>query len=278
MDFAAGTVLEPMGTPYPSRQFGPTGIRIYPNGLPTAVNQYAWQGPVGPGGVPLGFDMALPIFPFVDETKGGAACQVTVAGDLTQLYQQIQSIPNNNTTKGGNLGGAIAFLSQRMHEILPSVTQENINKIIGDMHNEKSTTQPPIGVPLNLGSIYYIYYSPNSPQANNGPGLTIDTVGPKYINSQSASARQPDGQKHQIQGSYSILQGMANPYFSYGIHDRLFTTWGSQFAGGDDMTGDITATDSAYFQPASGAYGLLGVVKFTETSQGSANLAFNNRN
>ncbi|MBX9771138.1 MAG: hypothetical protein K2X29_07190, partial [Candidatus Obscuribacterales bacterium] len=61
-----------------------------------------------------------------------------------------------------------------------------------------------------------------------------------------------------------------------GIHDRLFTSWGSN-DNKDDMQGEITATQTAYFQPASGAYGLLGVVKFTETSAASGSLGFNNR-
>lgn len=239
--------------------FGPTGIRKYPNGLPNDQNQYAWLGPNGNG-----FGMA-PDAPYSGQmyrSSSSNSCQVTVDGTIQDYFEQ---------TKPGSYGAARAFLVQRMLEIQPN-GQESVNgansNLVTSWSAGQQETDEILKTKISLGNMYYIYMK-------NGK-LTIDTTGPGYIGGQSAGARLPDGNKHEVSITYSILQGVANPYYAYGIHDRLFTTWGNN-AEGNDMTGDITATDTAYFQPASGAYGLLGVVKFTETSGVNASLAFNNR-
>lgn len=230
-------------------QYGPTGIRRYPNGLPSASNQYAWLGP--PGG---GFGMAPDNVPATVHRSSNSNCQVTVDGTIAQYFQQVEAGQNPSVQNGGSSSSVKAFLEQRMLEIMPTATQAQIDAVLDTN--------------IGLGNTYYIYMKSGV--------LTIDTTGPGYIGGQSAGARQPDGKVHQVQSTYPILQGVANPYYSYGIHDRLFTSWGSN-DNKDDMQGEITATQTTYFQPASGAYGLLGVVKFTETSAASGSLGFNNR-
>lgn len=239
--------------------FGPTGLRKYPNGLPSDSNQYAWQGPGGKG-----FAMA-PDAPYGGSTtksNSNTSCQVTQDGNIRDLFEQ---------TEPGSYAAVRAFLVQRMLEILPS-GKETVNGSTTTLIQNYAggpETDPLLKQTLSLGSTYYIYLK-------NG-ALTMDTTGPAYINSLSAAAKLPDGKKHgPAPKTYTILQGVANPFYAYGIHDRLFTTWGSD-ANASDFGGDITATDKAEFQPASGAYGILGLVKFTETSQTSGSLSFNNR-
>jgi hypothetical protein len=235
--------------------FGPTGLRKYPNGIPSDSNQYAWQGPNGHG-----FAMA-PDAPYAGTTTKSSnttSCQVTVDGTMQDLFEQ---------TEPGSYAAVRAFLVQRMLEILPS--GKEANGTLDQNWAGGQETDSILSTKLSLGSTYYIYLK-------NGT-LTIDTTGPAYVNSLSAAAKLPDGKKHgPAPKTYTILQGVANPYYAYGIHDRLFTTWGDD-PNASNSGGDITATDTAFFQPSSGAYGMLGLIKFTETSQSSGSLAFNNR-
>ncbi|MBX9690447.1 MAG: hypothetical protein K2X27_27275 [Candidatus Obscuribacterales bacterium] len=235
--------------------FGPTGMRYYGSGLPSPTNQYPWQGtnggfgmsPDGPGG-------------FQSHAHRNDHCQVTRDGTVQELFQQIESVnaANRTVTNNASSTSVIAFMKQRMKEIKPSASDTEIQGILDRR--------------LALGSKYYIYLS--------GGNLTMDTNGPAV-----KTSRTPDGKEHKITGTYTILEGVANPYYSYGIHDRLFTTWGAGANGTGGTLGratldpgsDISATDSASFQPASGAYGLLGVIKFSETSQANGSLSFNNR-
>lgn len=229
--------------------FGPTGMRRYPDGLPSAANQYAWQGPAGGG-----FGMAPDSVPATVHTNASSTCKVTEDGTIQEYFQQVEAGNNIQVDRGASNTSVLSFLKQRMLEIQPSATTAQLDQVLQ--------------TPIALGKTYYIYQK-------NG-ALTMDTTGPAYIGGQSANALQADGFEHKIQSSYPILQGVANPYYAYGIHDRLFTTWGTN-SSKDDMQGEITATQTASFQPASGAYGLLGIVKFTETSNASGSLGFNNR-
>ncbi len=242
--------------------FGPTGIRIYDQGLPSADNQYAWQGP--PGG---GFGMSPDAVPATVHKSGNAnSCQVTRDGSVRELFEQ--STAGSKAKQTAAADEAIAFIKQRIKEINPAADVSKGSKIDNWLN---LPGDQPGSFPIALGMKYYIYM-------NTSGEITIDTTGPGYVSKESAQHQLPDGKKHGPNPlTYSILQGVANPYYAYGIHDRLFTTWGTQASAGDDNGGDISATDTATYQAASGAYGLLGIVKFTETSTANGSLAFNNR-
>lgn len=228
--------------------FGPTGIRFYQGGLPTPSNQYPWLGSSGQGFGQVGAGITP------NASTNSNPCQVTVDGTIGQLFGQVAGGPNATVTKGGNAAGVEAFLRQRMLEINPKATEAEILDVL----NTK----------VGLGNTYYIYLK-------NGK-LVMDTQGPGYVSALSNVARIADGDVHSVSSSFSILQGVANPHYSYGIHDRLFTTWGTN-EDRNDFQGDITATETASFQPSSGAFGLLGIVKFEETSAANGSLGFNNR-
>lgn len=257
---------------FPSTQFGPTGIRKYPNGLPSNSNQYAWQGPGGNG-----FKMA-PDGPAAENNPGAAtnvntssnnnSCQVTTDGTVEDYFKQIESAPNPTVTNGGGSKSVVAFLKQRMLEILSSAGDPKMGKTPGTSDIDRI-----LQTPISLGNKYYISMQTG---ANGSQYLDISTTPPSYVGGQTAGAKVADGKDHSISAQFDILQGVANPYYAYGIHDRLFTTWGAN-AGGDDGSGSIITTETAVFTPASGAFGLLGTVTFKETSQAQGSLNFNNR-
>ena len=122
--------------------------------------------------------------------------------------------------------------------------------------------------PIPLGKKMYMY-------AKNG-SIVIDETGPGIIGSVTERGKKADGKTTKYEINYSILEGMSNPYFAYGIHDRLFTTWGDN-ENADNFQGDIVGKNTVSFTPASGAFRLLGIVNLREESSVNGSLGFNNR-
>lgn len=235
--------------------FGPTGMRKYPNGLPNSANQYAWQGNPGFGQAPsksLGGTS-------VSTSKSGNPCQVTEDGSLVDLLTMLEVNPDpakQASKEGKNFKKKVLdFVVQRAKQIEPKSKTADVMSLL------TNTTIP-------LGQKMYLY-------AKNG-SLVFDSTGPAYAHTGSDKARKADGTPKSYEVSYSILEGMSNPYFAYGIHDRLFTTWGDN-ENGDNFSGDITGKNKITLTPSSGAFGLLGIVKLTEESFVNGSLGFNNR-
>lgn len=277
--------------------FGPTGVRCYPTGIPSDTNQYAWQGPPGTGGFNMvpdadgGAGVTVTDSGFTPQSNGGGSgvantvlanttdgdgtgtCQVTQKGTVLDYFNQIAQMSNFATTVNGSPVGAAgaspaavkAFLDQRMLEVYPQATQANMDAITGPVPNSNQTAPSSSGFAIDAGRKYYIYFSTSSPYASpaGSAGLTISTTPPSYVSQLQTAHQSADGKTHQASGTYPCLQGLANPFFCYGIHDRLFTTWGTNSAGDDNM-GEITAYQTASFQPGSGAFGNLGDIKFSE--------------
>jgi hypothetical protein len=292
-----------------AQSYGPTGLRMYSGGLPTATQQYAWQGS---GPAPSGtFGMAPSSSQTAYNDSTGASlgtakvtdtgyqtalaavepgiCQVTEKGTMLDLFNMVTQAQNqfnaSNGITGSPQGGCSVqtvknFLNQRMLEIYPQATAANMDAITGPVPLPTATSPSGTvsvangGNLIDNGSVYYIYYSASSPQNGNQPGLAMSTTAPPVVAAinankndsaaQMAAHLQADGNIHQVYSAYDVLQGVVNPYFCYGIHDRLFTTWGNNAPSYDNMEGAITAYDTAAFQPGSGAYGNLGSINFSE--------------
>lgn len=295
--------------------FGPTGVRLYPYGVPTDTNQYAWQGPAGGGfnmapsnsgdgggtGVSVytsGTNTLSPVGTgqstssvgvsnyFNNGTTSGdgsGSCQVTIKGTILDLYNQILQMQKVNAAiEGGSassaatgIAAAKAFLDQRMLEIYPGATQANLDNITGTIPPANQTGPSSTGLQIDTGK-YFIYYKDQSAGGSpytspaGGSGLTISTTPPTFwLNYSGATAtgvtanQKSDGNHHVLTGQYACLNGVTDPFFCYGIHDRLFETSGTDAAGEDNLA-EITAFQAATFRPGSGAYGNLGTISFTE--------------
>ena len=239
-----------------TRDFGPTGLRLYPNGRPPNAS-YPWsppgQGFIGqnggcqPGSAPGCAN---------SWSDPNNVCKVTKDGTVVELFDQ---------TRQGSGATVSKFIAQRILEIKPTATQADVDKVL----NQK----------LPLGKTYIAYMD------NNGNiQMTDSASAPSWIGTlqQHAIAKNPDGNAHGPGGdlpaaTYDITATVANPQYSYGIHDVLFTQHGDNSGTFDNGNGQIKASDSATFTPASGAYGLLGTITLQETTQSSANLGFNSR-
>ena len=199
------------------------------------------------------------------------ACKVTRDGSIYDLFEQttysVDGSPQNygfnanypymlNDANVGSQPGtspadeATRFLKQRMKQILPTVSDLTMNNIIGC----PGATNPQ---KLKLGHKYYIFMN------NAGNLVMMDAASTacapggteaQWINGFTAAEQQPDGTKRKFSCSYN-LWGFVNSVFDWNIHWMLFTQW----------SGTVQATDTAYYQPAMGAYDLLGVAKFSQT-------------
>ena len=239
-----------------TRDFGPTGLRLYPNGRPPNAS-YPWSPPgkgfIGQnGGCSPGSDPGC-ANSFSDPNN---VCKVTKDGTVVELFDQ---------TRPGSGATVSKFITQRILEIKPTATQADIDKVL----NQK----------LPLGKTYIAYMD-----AAGNIQMADSSSAPAWIGTlqQSATAKNPDGYAHGPGGdlpaaTYDITATVANPQYSYGIHDVLFTQHGDNSGTFDNGNGQIKASDSATFTPSSGAYGLLGTVTLQETTQSSANLGFNSR-
>lgn len=244
-----GGPLEPYNYSY-----GPTGIRKYPNGIPSTANQYAWQGSPGFGQAP---DESIAAGLTINKSSANNPCQVTEDGSLLEILDMIKTDPNDSTSKKGeNFKKKLTdFLLNRAKQMEPKAKLDTVRTLLQN-------------TPIPLGKKMYMY-------AKNG-SIVIDETGPGIIGSVTERGKKADGKTQTYEINYSILEGMSNPYFAYGIHDRLFTTWGDN-ENADNFQGDIVGKNTVSFTPASGAFGLLGIVNLREESSVNGSLGFNNR-
>ena len=244
-----GGPLEPYNYSY-----GPTGIRKYPNGLPNTANQYAWQGNPGFG---QSCDSNIAQGLTINKSSSNNPCQVTEDASLMDILDMIKADPNDPTSKKGEVfkKKLTDFLVNRGKQMEPKAKIDDIKNLL------QTKTIP-------LGKKMYMY-------AKNG-SVVIDENGPGIVGGVTDRAKHADGKTHKYEIEYSILEGMSNPYFAYGIHDRLFTTWGDN-ENADNFQGDIMSKNTVSFTPASGAFGLLGIVNLREESSVNGSLGFNNR-
>lgn len=216
-----GGPLEPYNYNY-----GPTGIRKYPNGIPSTANQYAWQGSPGFGQAP---DDSIAQGLTVNKSSSNNPCQVTEDATLMDIMDMIKTNPEDPTSQRGEIfkKKLTEFLVNRAKQMEPKAKVSDIKNLL------QTKTIP-------LGKKMYMY-------AKNG-AVVIEETPPAIVGGVTERGKKADGKTHSYEISYSILEGMSNPYFAYGIHDRLFTTWGDN-ENADNFQGDITAKNTVSFTP-----------------------------
>lgn len=240
-----------------SHNFGPTGVRLYESGLPSSAQQYAW-GPTGKGfdGQGGGCNCGHSYHDKDGNTiPASAVCQVTHDGNLVDLFEQV---------KPGSSKDVVRFIAQRLLEIKPTLTQAELTAVL----NQR----------LPLASTYFAYLKDGN--------ITVSKDAPNFIAGMSEDHKKADGKTVGPPAStYSILRGMVNPDQSYNIHYLLFTTSGNDAPpqngdynqGYSNGEGDIKAVDRAELEVASGAYGCLGQIKFSQSTNSDGNFGFNSR-
>lgn len=255
--------------------FGPTGLRIYsaypgspfidgdpydtpavparPRGtLPHVAGLVRW----GPDGCGTCWNQTQPL--------GGNAdhqCQVTENGTIYELFQQTTSAfpyyriegANTQTVNGG--GGTQAetevqrMIRQRMREIKPNCTAADF-AVIENLQ-------------IELGADYFICLeNPRSPLTSN---FVVRRTAPTYAAgfSDRATASTPDGTRCTFRNVYSISPSMVDTANDFRIHDHMFM----------NNSVNATSTDECSYQPASGAFGLLGVIDFSQSASGSGQMS-----
>ncbi|GEM_PF-2200078 len=214
----------------------PTGQRLYPsspNPNPIIGDETPWES---------GKAYANPA------VKG----QVSKDGTMLQLIGQTTSYMPY-TANGQQVSTALPpgqtpadelqrFITNRIYQIKPDATQAEINSVLN--------------YPLALGKIYYVYATGTAP--NNH--ITITTTQPPWMQALGGAATAADGTPHVFQKKWDLVNGlgsMANPGHDFDIHDRLFL---------NVQPGSAVDTLTVTYTPASGAYDLLGTVKFTDAA------------
>lgn len=243
-----------------SRNFGLTGLRLYPNGmLPNIGGPYTYA----PNGcsLPMGNPQRVP---YGDPSVLG---KVTTDGTIQELFQQTTGSPKtspyvriDNDSSHSKLVQDQApitpcqevqnFIIQRMKEIKPGASSRDFDKVFQQK--------------LPLGTRYFVYLqNPSNPNSD----FVVSSTPPNWATSLTA-----DGKRHAFSTTYPISAGsrdtgyMIDAHNDFGIHDHLF------------MTNRVVAnaTDAVSYQSSSGANGLLGYVKFIEFVQASGSLTIPN--
>ena len=242
------------------RNFGLTGMRVYPKGgLPHIAGPftYAPEGANLPMGNPTRVSYGDP------KVMG----KVTTDGTIQELFQQTTGNPeaqpyiriDNDANHTRVIKQAESttpyqevqqFIMQRMKEIKPNASNSDFDKVFQQK--------------LPLGTRYYVYLK-NPSDANSE--FVISVQAPSW-----ATSILPDGKRHAFSVTYPISGGtrdtgyMVDSPNDFGIHDHLFMT----------NTVNAQATDAVSYQSSSGANGLLGYVKFIEFVKASGSLTIPN--
>lgn len=152
--------------------------------------------------------------------------QVTKDGSILDLMEQVSPRGKRELE---------AFLTNRILQIKPDARPSEIDEVL-----QKK---------LKLGGKYYLYMEQltNRLKLDNNPPLWLDQV----------HGTTPDGTAHKfVKGPFNLIPGLVNPQHEFDIHDALFLNWSNSNSAKDVL--------SATFTPASGAYNLLGEIKFQE--------------
>lgn len=232
-----------------NRNFGRTGLRLYPNKkLPTIGGPYTYA----PAGATLTFGDISRV-PYGDASEMG---KVTTDGSLAELFEQTTGEPEKapyvridnyadeaiKITKKQELTPTEEvkkFILQRLREIKPSASESDLAKVVDQK--------------LSLGARYYVYLErPQDPSSQ----FLVSQNPPSWARSFSA-----DGLRHAFVNTYQVSDNMINAANDFGIHDHLF------------MTNSVraTATDVVSYESSSGANGVLGIIKFCQMVKASSN-------
>ena len=233
-----------------NKNFGRTGLRLYPNGQnPVLGGPYIYA----PEGIKLPF-AAVGTGHRVSYGDPAVLGKVTTDGNLEELFNQTTGTPDkipyvriDGNSESGHLVKQAEkvtpieevkkFLLQRMREIKPTASDSELDKVVKQN--------------LPLGNRYFVYLErPSDPNSN----FVISVNAPTWARSLAA-----DGKRHSFTAAYEISPYMVNAPNDFGIHDHLF------------MTNNVSAiaVDSVSYQSSSGANGLLGTVKFFQWVKGS---------
>lgn len=201
------------------------------------------------------------LFQFDLSEQDISLCQVITVpgpGQVTGLRRFDRTVPQIHTTEPTaafstpgtfigllddllQTGGLFPVVAARARQIKPEATDGEIYQAL----NSKA---------IELGEVVYLYMTDEKSRrlivSNKPPG--------NYVKST------PDGTRFQFPGqTYAVLGLSINPEHDCGSATRLFN---SPMV--DAPVKQLFATDSAYWQPSSGAYGLLGLVTFEHMAFG----------
>jgi hypothetical protein len=290
----------------------PTGLRLYPNDktpdrqVDRNSNWPSWPYDPSPT---FGFgadqgngwgptDWGLPVGSGTEgESYSNAnnVGQITNDGTISQLFEQVS--PGSSKT-------LINALTTTILQMEPVGKVSDIQSQINTIFNSQT---------IPLGSIYYIYpkqvtvTNPVTNQKQLTVQIVMDANGPSWLTQYTSDknilqdivsglntlttlksstwnnnvqtgpitkAKIIDGTWNLSTCSYPTLDSIIDPVWEWNVHYLLYST----FIDPSDPTkpGQITANDTAAYQTTSGAYGLLGVIKFQQYLSGK--LSFSNPN
>lgn len=246
--------FNPQSVPKFDRNFGYTGLRLYPNSLLPPVGGPYTYAPAG-ASLPMGNSGQ------VGYGDSQVLAKVTTNGTIEELFKQTTGSPEKIPYV--RMDGDVAhrkvitqaqqltpseevkrFIIQRMKEIKPDASSTDFDKVF--QHK------------VALGEKLYVYLqNPSNPNSE----FTVSITAPTW----AQEGAKPDGKTHAFCTTYAIsapADSMIDSPNDFGIHDHLF------------MTNKVNAfaLDTVSYQASSGANGMLGYVKFFQFVKASGSL------
>lgn len=208
-------------------QPGNTGMRIYPNGL-------NYQYVIPQGGSP----------------------QVSVPGNVAQLCAQATGASNAGqgtialNNKALNIVNA---LKQRMQEMKPNATQQEMNELLGLDSSGKNAVAGSAQA-LNLGDTFYIWLEQIS---SSESAFRMTQTLPPWLNNAS-NIPTPDGQAYTQGTTFPTIGTIVDVPGEYGFNNVLY----EQSPPSNEVD---QATDTVTWAPSTGFNNLLGQLSFGES-------------